>query len=64
MILKLIIVVYFVFFVFTTLFFVLGVLIEKQLDNCNPIKKWWRKHIIDYDPREPRPDGTICQDEG
>jgi len=42
--------------------FALTPIIEKNLDNCNPIKKWWRKHIIDYDPTEPRPEGTTCDE--
>lgn len=44
------------------LFFFLTLIIENNLDNCNPIKKWWRKHIMDYDPTEPRPQGTTCDE--
>jgi len=44
------------------LIFILTPLIEKNLENCNPLKKWWRKHIIDYDPSEPRPEGTNCDE--
>ena len=44
------------------LVFALTPIIEKNLDNCNPIKKWWRRHIIDFDASEPRPEGTTCDE--
>lgn len=64
MILKLFAYLYFVGFVLLIMFFFFGIIVEKHLDNCNPIKKLWRKHVIDYDPLEPRPEGTLCEDEG
>ena len=42
--------------------FLIHLLIEKNLDNCHPLKKWWRRHIVDYDPTEPRPEGTTCDE--
>ena len=59
---KVIILFYIISLVGFALIFSLTPLIEKKLDNCNPIKKWWRRHIIDYDPSEPRPDGTNCNE--
>ena len=29
---------------------IVGLLIEKNLTDNNPIKKWWRRNIIDIDP--------------
>lgn len=29
---------------------IFGVIIEKYIDESNPIKKWWRKHIAAPDP--------------
>lgn len=54
--------IYLSFIVVMGLFFFLTLIIENNLDNCNPIKKWWRKHIMDYDPTEPRPQGTTCDE--
>lgn len=53
---------YLFFLVFFGVIFGLTPIIEKNLDNCHPLKKWWRKHIIDYDPSEPRPEGTNCDE--
>jgi hypothetical protein len=29
---------------------VVGVIIERKVDESHPIKKWWRKHILAPDP--------------
>jgi hypothetical protein len=33
-------------------FTVTAVIIEKNFDESHPVKKWWRKHIIDTDPEQ------------
>lgn len=34
------------------IFFIAGVLIEKNLSEEHPIMKWWRKHIMAPDPED------------
>lgn len=34
---------------------ILGVWIENYLKDSNPIKKWWRRNIVDYDPEDKNP---------
>ena len=29
---------------------IFGIIVENYLDDNNPLKKWWRKHIVDDDP--------------
>jgi len=38
--------------IFTGVFIVIGVIIEKNFDESHPVKKWWRKHIIDNAPQD------------
>jgi hypothetical protein len=33
-------------------FMVTAMIVEKNFDESHPVKKWWRKHIIDTDPEE------------
>jgi len=35
---------------------VIGSIIERNLDECHKVKKWWRKHVVGWDPQYPRPD--------
>lgn len=35
----------------TVLFIIINTIIESALSNSNSIKKWWKKHIIDYDAK-------------
>lgn len=30
--------------------FIFGIIVENYIDEANPIKKWWRKHIVAPDP--------------
>lgn len=39
----------FCFIIFAIGLFV-GVIVENYLEETNPIKKWWRKHIVAPDP--------------
>lgn len=45
--------------IFCLLIFIVGViagaLIENRLNENHPIKKWWRKHVLDYDPEDKNP---------
>lgn len=39
-------------FILMVLLFTLGVIIERNLKESHPVKKWWRKHIIGLDPNQ------------
>ena len=41
---------------FMTGFMVTDLIVEKNFDESHPIKKWWRKHIIDTDPYDETPE--------
>lgn len=43
------------FLAFTTLFIVVAGIVEKNFDECHPVKKWWRRHVIAWDPEQLRP---------
>jgi len=47
---------WFFFLIFSTLFIVAALVIEKNFDECHPVKKWWRRNVIAWDPEYPRPD--------
>jgi len=47
---------WFFFLIFSTLFIVAALVIEKNFDECHPVKKWWRRNVIGWDPEYPRPD--------
>ena len=34
------------------LFLIAGIIIENNLDESNPVMKWWRKHIVGLDPED------------
>ena len=34
------------------LFHLIGILIEKYVSEEHPLKKWWRKNVIDIDPSD------------
>ena len=42
------------FLIFSSVFIVLGVVIDKNFDESHPVKKWWRANVIDWDPNEKR----------
>jgi hypothetical protein len=35
-------------------FLVVGMIVEKNLDESHPVKKWWRRNIIDTDPEDTK----------
>ena len=41
---------------FFTICLIMGVYVERKFDESHPIKKWWRKHIVGFDPEQKRPD--------
>jgi len=46
-----------IFLLFATTFFILVAgIIEKNVDDTHPIKKWWRKHIAAPDPFNKTPE--------
>lgn len=47
---------WFFFLVFTAVFFIGSCIVEKNFDECHPVKKWWRRNVIGWDPQYPRPD--------
>jgi hypothetical protein len=49
---KLVGLVWFVLFLISALFFIVGIFIEKNLSEEHPIMKWWRKHIVSPDPED------------
>ena len=40
--------------VFMATFLVIGMIVEKNLDESHPVKKWWRRNIIDTDPEDTK----------
>jgi len=38
--------------VFMATFLVVGMIVEKNFDESHPVKKWWRRNIIDNDPED------------
>lgn len=34
----------------TVVFFIASEIIEDNLDENHPVKKWWRKHLVDKAP--------------
>ena len=39
------------FIVFTSVFFMSMIIVEKNIDENSRFGKWWRKHIIDKDEK-------------
>jgi hypothetical protein len=35
-------------------FLVVGMIVEKNFDESHPVKKWWRRNIIDNDPEDAK----------
>jgi hypothetical protein len=35
-------------------FIIVAMIVEKNLDESHPIKKWWRRNIIDNDPEDAK----------
>jgi hypothetical protein len=48
--------IYFFLLGFTALFILVAGIIEKNLDESNPIKKWWRRNVIGTDPEDLKDD--------
>ena len=40
--------------VFMATFLIVGIIVEKNFDESHPIKKWWRRNIIDNDPEDAK----------
>ena len=40
--------------VFMATFLVVGMIVEKNFDESHPVKKWWRRNIIDNDPEDAK----------
>jgi hypothetical protein len=48
--------IYFFLLGFTALFILVAGIIEKNLDESHPIKKWWRRNVIATDPEDSKDD--------
>jgi hypothetical protein len=35
-------------------FIIVAMIVEKNFDESHPIKKWWRRNIIDNDPEDAK----------
>jgi hypothetical protein len=35
-------------------FLIVALIVEKNFDESHPIKKWWRRNIIDNDPEDAK----------
>lgn len=44
--------IYLIMFFSTALFFIIAGLVEKNIPEDKPFKKWWRKHIIGIAPND------------
>lgn len=40
--------------ILTALFLVTAGIVEKNFDETNPIKKWWRRNVIAPDPEDSK----------
>ena len=40
--------------VFMATFIIVAMIVEKNFDESHPIKKWWRRNIIDNDPEDAK----------
>ena len=40
--------------VFMETFIIVAMIVEKNFDESHPIKKWWRRNIIDNDPEDAK----------
>ncbi len=47
--------IWFAFLIFSALFMVVAGIVEKNFDECHPVKKWWRRNVIAWDPEQKRP---------
>ena len=45
---------WFFFLIVSTLSLIVAIVIEKNFDECHPVKKWWRRNIIDTDPEDAK----------
>ena len=39
-------------FIVTGLFIVIAIIVEKNLNESHPVKKWWRKHVFGEAPKD------------
>jgi hypothetical protein len=49
------------FLIFSTLFILSAIIIEKNFDESHPVKKWWRRNVIgpdleDVNYKQPKDD--------
>ena len=44
--------IYFILLAVSAIFFVVGVIIEKNFDDSHPVKKWWRRNVIAPAPKD------------
>ena len=40
--------------VFMGTFLIVAMIVEKNFEESHPIKKWWRRNIIDNDPEDAK----------
>ena len=45
---------WFFFLIVSTLSLIVAIVVEKNFDECHPVKKWWRRNIIDNDPEDAK----------
>ena len=48
--------IYFILLAVSAVFFLVGVIIERNFDESHPVKKWWRRNVVGWDPEQKRPD--------
>ena len=44
--------IYFILLAVSAVFFLVGVIIERNFDESHPVKKWWRKHVVAPAPKD------------
>jgi len=40
------------FLIFSSVFFILAMIVETKIEDSHPFKKWWRKHVVAEYPYE------------
>lgn len=44
--------IYFILLAVSALFFIVGVIIERNFEESHPVKKLWRKHVVAPAPKD------------
>lgn len=44
--------IYLILLVVSTIFFVIGVIVERNFNESHPVKKWWRRNVIAPAPKD------------